>query len=393
MARFLFVVPPLIGHIRPTIAVAAQLLARGHDVAWAGDPALVGPRAPAGSRVFPAGVVEPPDTQGLRGLEALRFLWDEGLVPLAVMMRPEVDAAIEAFAPDVVVADQQAFAGALAARDHDLAWVTSATTTSELVDPLMTLPKLKAWRQSRMDFLTGETEGIGDIRFSDLLVLIYSSKRLVGAEQPFPDHYAFVGPALQPPEADADFPWEWLDPSERARHVFVSLGTVTQEGGRDFLRRVAEAFSDPSDGIRLVIVAQPGTFDDLPDHFLVRAHVPQLALLALVDAVITHGGHNTVCESLANGLPLVVAPIRDDQPAIAHQVVAAGAGIRVKYGRVRPEGLRDAVLSVLDDPSYRAAALELKASFQAAGGAGAAADRLEEVVLRALAHRAGRQGH
>ena len=43
---------------------------------------------------------------------------------------------------------------------------------------------------------------------------------------------------------------------------------------------------------------------------------------------VTHGGHNTVCEALAHGLPLVVAPIRDDQPTVAAQVVQAGAGVR-----------------------------------------------------------------
>ena len=30
MSRFLFVVPPLVGHINPTIGVAAALVERGH---------------------------------------------------------------------------------------------------------------------------------------------------------------------------------------------------------------------------------------------------------------------------------------------------------------------------------------------------------------------------
>ncbi|MFC0845134.1 hypothetical protein ACFH04_15630 [Streptomyces noboritoensis] len=41
MSRFLFVVPPLTGHINPAAAVAAELTARGHEVAWAGRPAIV----------------------------------------------------------------------------------------------------------------------------------------------------------------------------------------------------------------------------------------------------------------------------------------------------------------------------------------------------------------
>ena len=378
MSRVLFVVPPLIGHTRPTIAVGAELVARGHEVSWAGSPAIVGPLAPPGCTVFSAGAVESPDSQGLRGLDAHRFLWDNGLVPLAIMMRPEVDAAIEAFDPDLLVVDQQAFAGALAARRRSLPWVTSAATTSEFVDPVLALPKLKAWEQSRMDFLAHPDADAGDLRFSELLVIVYSSDKLVGPELRFPEHYAFVGPSLPRPPAAVDFPWEWFD--DAYRHVLVSLGTITREGGRDFLQRAVQAFPDPDCGIRLVVVAPPGTFDEVPEHVLARPEVPQLALLPFMDAVVTHAGHNTVCESLAHGLPLVLAPIRDDQPTVAQQVVRAGAGIRVRFGRVRPEGLLKAVLTVLDDPSYRSAAEELRASFVAAGGASAAADRLEGVL-------------
>ena len=105
--------------------------------------------------------------------------------------------------------------------------------------------------------------------------------------------------------------------------------------------------------------------------------MPQLALLPRVDAVVCHGGHNTVCESLAHGLPLVVAPIRDDQPIVAEQVVEAGAGIRVRFGRLSPAALRDAVTRVLDEPAFREAAERIRGSFAAAGGASAAADALE----------------
>jgi len=39
--RFLFVVPPLTGHVNPTVSVARALAARGHDVAWAAHPGTV----------------------------------------------------------------------------------------------------------------------------------------------------------------------------------------------------------------------------------------------------------------------------------------------------------------------------------------------------------------
>ncbi|OMI36018.1 glycosyltransferase [Streptomyces sparsogenes] len=111
--------------------------------------------------------------------------------------------------------------------------------------------------------------------------------------------------------------------------------------------------------------------------------VPQLPLLARVAAVVCHAGHNTVCEALWHGVPLVVAPIRDDQPVVAGQVVAAGAGVRVRFGRVTAAGLGEALDTVLYEPGCRAAAERVGASFRAAGGAAAAADHLERLAASA----------
>jgi MGT family glycosyltransferase len=118
----------------------------------------------------------------------------------------------------------------------------------------------------------------------------------------------------------------------------------------------------------------------MPANVVVRGRVPQLALLRHMNAVVCHGGHNTVCEALAHDLPSVLAPIRDDQPVVAEQVVQAGAGVRVRFGRVTAGDLRKAVRDVLDEAGYRRAAHDIRRSFDAAGGAPAAADRLESLA-------------
>ena len=96
--------------------------------------------------------------------------------------------------------------------------------------------------------------------------------------------------------------------------------------------------------------------------------------------MVCHAGQNTVSEALAHGIPLVVTPIKDDQGLIATQVVACGAGLRVRYGRLRPSELGQAIARVLSEPGFREAALAIKASFAAAGGASRAADYLEEFL-------------
>ena len=91
-------------------------------------------------------------------------------------------------------------------------------------------------------------------------------------------------------------------------------------------------------------------------------------------------GDNTVCESLAEGLPLVVAPIRDDQPIIAKQVADAGAGIRVRFARIRAAELRARDRSGAGQPDLSGRARRVADSFRAAGGAPAAADLLEALT-------------
>jgi MGT family glycosyltransferase len=386
MSRFLFVVPPLTGHINPTVAVGGELAARGHDVAWAGHPATLRPLLPDGVRVFPV-IDDALDARlhaererwlALRGAAVLKFFWKDFAVPLGHAMLPGVETAISRFRPHVVVTDQQALAGALAARRAGVAWATSASTPAELLRPLASMPKVEEWvgeQITAFQLACGVADPV-DLRFSDQLVLVFTTPALIGDVSGFGARYVFTGPALTRRPDRGSFPWEWLDPGRR--HVLVSLGTLNGAAGQRFFLTAIAALADLGDELQAIIIAPP--LERVPPHILLAERVPQLALLSHLSAVVSHGGHNTVCEALAHGLPLVVAPIRDDQPIIAQQVTDAGAGVRVRFGRVRTAELGDAIRTVLDDPSYAAAARRVRDSFAAAGGATTAADHLEKLT-------------
>jgi UDP:flavonoid glycosyltransferase YjiC (YdhE family) len=379
--KVLFVVPPLVGHVNPTVSIAAALAARGHEVVWAGHPERIAALLPSGARLLslgelPGGVAASiaERSRSLRGIESLQFLYQDFLVPLARAMAPSVEAAARELRPDVMVVDQQAFGGALAARRLGVPWVTLCTTTGMLVDPLAPFPKVKEWIAAQLADLE-EGAGLDVLPSGDLsprLALALSTPALAGARE-YPPQLVFVGPAIAGRPDATPFPWEALRPGRR---VLVSLGTVSAERGAPF-------FAAAIAGIRaaqLVVVAPPGVVPDPPPHVLVRARVPQLQLLSHVDAVVTHGGHNTVCEALSLGKPLVCAPIRDDQPVVAQQVVAAGAGLRVRFGHPSAATLGAVVARVLDEPSFAAAAERIAASFREAGGAARAADEIARVA-------------
>ncbi len=210
-------------------------------------------------------------------------------------------------------------------------------------------------------------------------VLAFTVRALFPARA-FGEHFAFVGSALASlPEPE--FPWEWLDPGRQ--HVIITVGTLAEDVAADsahFYARAVEALRPLADRVQGIVVAPPGVVTDPPAHILVAPRVPLLGLMPHLDAVVCHGGMGTVSEALSYGVPLIVAPIRHDQPITATQVAQAGAGLRVKFGRVTPDQLRDSLIQVLDDPAYRAAARQLRDCFAAAGGAAAAADALTKLA-------------
>jgi UDP:flavonoid glycosyltransferase YjiC (YdhE family) len=375
VSRFLFVVPPLAGHAYPAAAVAAALRAGGHDVAWVGSESYLRPLVGEQTTVYPTGL-RPYRGQQDRGARAMKSLWEGFVVPFARAVRPAVERAVEAYRPDVLVADQHALAGAAVAHQRGLRWATLCPQAMELTRPFQDRPKIEAWIRGQIAALAPGVEI--DLRFSPYLVVAFTGPPLTGPAQRFPDHFALVGPAVGDRPPVPGFPWPALDPARRL--LLVTMGTLAQDLAVDFYGRMVEALRPLGGRLQAIVVAPAGAVPDPPDHLLVLPRAPVPQLLPRLAAVVCHAGLNTTCEALAQRVPLVLAPIKHDQPIIASQVVSAGAGIRVRFGRATPERLRAAVTGLLDDPSYRAAAARVAGWFAAAGGAPAAADRLARLA-------------
>ena len=384
MGRLLFVSLPLTGHVNPMAAVSRELVERGHEVLWAGSEAFLRPLLGPDAAIAPI-PLRAHRGQADRGMAAAKSRWDGYIVPHAKSTLPAIERAVAAFRPDVLVVDQHAIAGALAAHRAGLPWASMAPTTMELTRPYRALPKVEAWLHERMAFMWTAAGLPGlpphDLRFSPHLLIAFTGRALTGPLD-WPENAVLVGPALAPRARDTAFPWDWLDPGRR--HVLVTVGTLSMDLAQDFYGRVTEALRPLGDSVQAIVVAPDGSVPEPPGHVLVRSRVPVLELMPRLDAVVSHGGLNTVCEALAHGVPLVVAPIKGDQPINAAQVAAAGAGRRVRFASVRPKPLREDLLAVLDDPSYRAAARRVRDSFAAAGGAAAAARELEALLSRSV---------
>jgi UDP:flavonoid glycosyltransferase YjiC (YdhE family) len=92
--------------------------------------------------------------------------------------------------------------------------------------------------------------------------------------------------------------------------------------------------------------------------------LPQPAILPEVDLVITHGGNNTVTESIHFGKPMIVLPLFWDQYDNAQRVAECGFGVRLPTYEFEDEQLHEAIDRLLsaESPRLREASARLRAS-------------------------------
>lgn len=118
----------------------------------------------------------------------------------------------------------------------------------------------------------------------------------------------------------------------------------------------------------------------LADNMWGAEFLPQTSVLPLVDLVITHGGNNTVTESLYFGKPMVVLPLFWDQPDNAQRVSETGFGVRLDPYRCSAEDLLASVTRLLEDRSLHARLGRLSERLQGAPGTHRAADLIETLA-------------
>jgi hypothetical protein len=157
--------------------------------------------------------------------------------------------------------------------------------------------------------------------------------------------------------------------------VYLSFGTevmdnlwpaqeATRTGVRQCVAGLARRWAPL--GIDVVFATQGQTvLDDYPPSWTVHGNVDQQQVLSRADVFVTHGGSNSVHESLLYKVPMVVTPFFGDQALAGRRVDEMGVGIGlvadVGVDKEKPkhflnEGLNgridEAVRHILRDGSY-----------------------------------------
>ena len=165
--------------------------------------------------------------------------------------------------------------------------------------------------------------------------------------------------------------------------VYVSLGSLGS-GDVALMRRLVEALARTPH--RYVVSKGPQHDQyELADNMVGAEFLPQASVLPRVDLVITHGGNNTVTESLRFGKPMVVLPIFWDQHDNAQRIAETGFGARLDTYRHSGEELTGAIERLLGDSELRSRLSTTSQHLQGARGTERAGDLIEATVRETAA--------
>jgi MGT family glycosyltransferase len=179
---------------------------------------------------------------------------------------------------------------------------------------------------------------------------------------------------------DTEEPWsapDTLGDDGDASLVYLSLGSLGS-ADVDLMRRLVDVLSRTRH--RYIVSKGPRADEfELPDNMWGEARVPQTSIISEVDLVITHGGNNTVTESLHFGKPMVVLPLFWDQYDNAQRMHELGYGARLATYDFSDEELIGVVDGLLADETLRSNLDVLGERIRDQEGTRVAADLIEDV--------------
>jgi MGT family glycosyltransferase len=406
MSTYLLCATPVQGHVAPIIAIARDLVARGHDVTVltgsrfrdAVEAAGAAHRALGGIADYDDRVMQEhlPERDKHRGIAKLQYDIQTIFIKTVPDQTRAVEAAVAELAPDAILVDA-AFAGIIpllldgpANRPAVLAaGVVPLSQSSTDVAPygLGLAPKPGAFGRLRnrvlnllvqrvlfrqTQRLANETMvALGRPKLDEFVLdqsrLFDRFLQLSPSEFEYPrsdlsSNLRFVGTVLPPAPVTGPLPEWWSELDGDRPVVHVTQGTIDN---KDFDRLVRPTLDALADRDVLVVVATGGRpveeLGELPANARAAEFLPYDLLLPKTDVFVTNAGFGGTQYALSHGVPLVAAGDTEDKPEVSMRAEWAGVGVNLKTGTPSAEAIGAGVDRVLADRGYRDRARALAA--------------------------------
>ena len=385
MKRIAFFCIPAHGHTNPMLPVAAELVSRGNTVKFYSFNEFKSKIENSGAEFISCDAYLPKLTKKeeteLKNVSVTEMTMQGIRTTLAMDMF--LHNEFLSFKPDVVYTDSVCFWGKLNAWKHGVPMVVSTSTFAfnqmssqymknspeELADMIFGLPKISKELKKLKPYGYHVRSALSLVQSDNNTdSIVYTSRHFQPYAESFSKHYAFVGPSV--------FSKDQPDKEKLRPLVYISLGTVINDRP-DFYSRCIEALKDQDADILISCgnVIDIEALGVLPDNVQVYPYVDQPDILSRADVFITHCGMNSVSESLYMATPLVLYPQTSEQRAVARRTIEIGAGLMLTDDSV--QGIRSAVMEVLNNASYSTAAKACSEDFRSCIGTAGAADFIE----------------
>src|SRR5690606_10026346 len=301
------------GHINPTLPVVAELVRRGHAVSYHTTPTY----APGIDATGATSYLYPEQDSALpRNPTALNML--ETLVASSQLYLPTLLEDLRAIQPDVIVHGAACPWGLIAARPLDLPAVSAYPTfafDAALPSPTGAIGLGRFLARHPQDSLryfgaradldrryrTGGLPRLDLANIREPLNIVFTSPEFQPHSSRFDSTYRFVGPSLGVRPINPPLPNGLLQQPV----LYASLGTVYRAPG-SMLRALVEGLAGEAGTVVLATGdVSPADLGSLPSNVLAQPFVPQPEILARTAVFVTHGGMNSVNESLHAGVPML----------------------------------------------------------------------------------------
>jgi MGT family glycosyltransferase len=399
MLKALFFNVPGHGHVNPSLPLVAELSRRGHRITYFVTEGYRTGVEAAGATFRPYSIIHDDyfDARGLSGSVPQRVAL--ALMTTSAEILPELLNIARAEQPDYILFDGMCPWGSLVAQILRLPSVASLALSPMVSMPPGALLKLLPVFLPLIfkDFSTGLSANqqakalaqryhlpplglMGIMNNLGDLSLSYTSAEF----QPYADTASqsvrFVGWTLNERSAEGQFSFESV---QGRRLIYVSLGTLNNDDAT-FFKTCIEAFAGSENFVIMTTGRRisPESFGALPDNIAIYGWVPQVEVLKRAALFISHGGLNSIHDSLYLGVPLLLVPQQAEQTLNALRVVELGAGLLLKKGQVNAQTLRSHAARLLTEPQFKVEAKRIGDTLRAAGGAARAADEIEGLLKR-----------
>lgn len=389
MSKIVFFCIPASGHTNPTLEVVKELIRCGHEVLYYSYDIMRERIEATGAKYVSCDTYD--CEQKLHPEDAARIGKDVAfstniLVETTLALGEKVCEDMKEYQPDCIVADSMAVWGKAIALRLGIPFVSSTTTFAfnkesskvmkqrfgDLVKLMISMPKINKNIQ-RLQKAGYPFKNILDLIQNDVHTntIVYTSKAFQPCSETFTEKYCFVGPSIR--EAKEEFP------ASKKKTVYISMGTVNNVMV-EFYQNCIAALKET--GYRVIMsvgdLTDISELGQLPENFIVKKSVDQIAVLRHTDIFLTHCGMNSASEGLYFEVPLIMYPQTAEQGGVAKRVSDVGAGIYLE--NVAPEAIRAAVEQVLENDTYRDNASKISAGFRKSGGAKRAAEFILQMI-------------